>query len=450
MKRRHIRSKRHSKHNHKYSFIFFLGLLIIVGLGIKQIFFPPIFPLVHGPHLSKSLYAFGLNQQNVLGSRAKNSNLRLRKAPTPTPIRRPRSTPTPTMSVVSHPTPIPIVINSSQNQYGIAAGGGLPYLSQADLDIYFSQLKGLGVTWVRWDFDWSLIQKNGSASFDWSGTDRVAQTAIKYGISALGIIDFTPSWAQLTACKGDFACAPADPNAFGAFAGQVAARYAPLGIHYWEIWNEPNYYFFWKPKPDISSYVVMLKSAYANIKSADPSAFILTGGLASAGDEDNNIAPITFIQMLYELDATKDFDGIAVHPYTYPAIASYPASWNSWQQIATIRQTMSAHGDGNKQIWLTEYGATTGGPGNAHETTQLDNFIYGKDFMTENAQSDIMNDALLRLSQVSGSVGPFFWYSLRDDGTDKSTPENFFGLLRFDGTKKPAYDIFHNVILSNQ
>jgi polysaccharide biosynthesis protein PslG len=452
MNRRRRKVRRHTKSNHKYLlFISLFGLLIVAGLGIKQIFFPPILPLIHGPHLSKSLYASGLNQQNVLGSRVKNSNLRLRGVSTPTPIRRQRLIPPPTitMSITNHPTPTPVAI-ISQNQYGIAAGGDLPYMSQADLETYFNQLKELGVTWVRYDFEWGLIQANGSSNFDWSGTDRVVKTANKYGIGTLGTIAYSPAWARLTACSSDFACAPADPNAFGIFAGQVAARYAPLGIHSWEIWNEPNITGFWKPAPNVDSYVAILESAYANIKKADPSAVVLTGGLAAASDENDNISSVTFIRILYELDIKKDFDAIAFHPYTYPAVASYPASWNNWQQINVIRQLMIDNGDGDKALWLTEYGAATGGPGNAHDTIQLENFVFGNDYMTENAQSDIVYDALLTYSKLSGSVGPFFWYSLKDNGTDKNTPENFFGLLRFDGSKKPAYDVYRNAILLNQ
>jgi hypothetical protein len=220
-----------------------------------------------------------------------------------------------------------------------------------------------------------------------------------------------------------------------------------MGLHYWEIWNEPNIPLFWKPNPDVNSYVSILKSAYAGIKAVDPAAFVISGGLSPAADESNNIAPITFINKLYELDPTKDFDGVALHPYTYPVIASYPAMWNSWQQMNTIRQLMTTYSDSTKPIWITECGAPTGGLGTAHDTTQLD-FIYGQDFMSENAQAAIMNDALQLYSQLKGPVGPFFWYSLRDNGTSNDTPENFFGLLSFDGSKKPAYDVFRNMIIS--
>ena len=36
--------------------------------------------------------------------------------------------------------------------------------------------------------------------------------------------------------------------------------------------------------------------------------------------------------------------------------------------------------------------------------------------------------------------GPLFWYSYKDLGTTTNTMENFFGMYRHDGTKKPVYD----------
>jgi polysaccharide biosynthesis protein PslG len=448
MRVKYIKARQNRKTtHHRWLFVLLFGILIVAGVTIKQLFFSNVFAFFHGPHLSKALYKSGLNPQDVLGSRTNRFNFRFRNTSTPTPTKKP--TPTPTKKPTPTPTPIPI-ITTKHNLYGIAAGGSLPSFDQTTLDLYFSKLKELGISWVRYDFEWRQIQRNGAGTFDWSGTDRVVQAATKYGISTLGTIAYAPTWAQQPACKGSFACAPDDPNAFGIFAGQVVSHYAPKGIHHWEIWNEPNIPVFWKPTPNVSSYVAILKSAYSNIKSVDPSAFVLTAGLSIAGNENNNISPITFIQSLYASDTTKDFDGIAIHPYSYPVLASYPASWNFWQQIGTIRQLMATNGDATKPLWITEYGAPTGGQGSAHDISQMNNFTWGSDYMTEDAQATMMRDTISLYSSLQTPVGPLFWYSLRDNGTSRDTPENFFGLVRYDWSKKPAYDILHNAILAGQ
>ena len=75
----------------------------------------------------------------------------------------------------------------------------------------------------------------------------------------------------------DVLCAPADPGPFAQFAGAAAARYAPLGVHDWEIWNEPNG-AFWLPAPNPAAYVAWLRVMPA-IKAADPEATVISGGL---------------------------------------------------------------------------------------------------------------------------------------------------------------------------
>jgi hypothetical protein len=343
--------------------------------------------------------------------------------------------------------------NQSQSQllekddgYGIAAGGGLIFRSQDYLNQYFNSLKSLGVQWVRWDIEWSIVQKDGPTSYDWSGTDRVATTAKQYGINSLAIIDYAPKWASVGGCKTNSQCAPVDSQSFAKFVGETALRYKD-SIEYWEIWNEPNIPFSWNPRPDAKKYAEMLKDSYEEIKKTNPSAIVLSGGLAASDNEKNgSISPLTFMSTLYSSDTNKYFDAVAIHPYSFPASPNNKAWWNSWQQILPIRQLMNDNGDYAKKIWLTEYGTPTGGPGKSFSSNQVNGFNYGSDFMKESAQSDMMTEALSFYHQNTDWMGPFFWYSLRDASDKRDDPENYFGLLRYDGSKKPAYDVFKNAI----
>jgi aryl-phospho-beta-D-glucosidase BglC (GH1 family) len=58
----------------------------------------------------------------------------------------------------------------------------------------------------------------------------------------------------------------------------VAARYKPDGVTTFEIWNEPNNASFWQPRPNPAAYTADLIAAYAAIKKASPSAFVISGG----------------------------------------------------------------------------------------------------------------------------------------------------------------------------
>jgi len=49
------------------------------------------------------------------------------------------------------------------------------------------------------------------------------------------------------------------------------------------------------------------------------------------------------------------------------------------------------------------------------------------------------------MSESYAWAGPFFWYGLHDGGTSTTTVENFFGILRFNGSHKPAYSALQRI-----
>jgi hypothetical protein len=254
---------------------------------------------IHGPHVGPDLNKYLVTNSDEDMSLASTIKARVKKsfygegrtnsrqtvvqiAPTLTPT----LTPTPTIvnSVVNNPQTIvakqtiqsePIAqVNatysySTNNGFGVAAGGGLTSYSQADLDMYFSALRDLGVTWIRWDIDWPTVQPNNSTTYNWARIDRVANTAKNYGIRSLAIITYAPDWAEISDCPSGRFCPPKDMSMFATFAGKVAQRYEGV-ISGYEIWNEQNYQAFWYPNPSASVYADMLRQTYTQIKNADP------------------------------------------------------------------------------------------------------------------------------------------------------------------------------------
>src|SRR6202043_251802 len=112
-------------------------------------------------------------------------------------------------------------------------------------------------------------------------------------LTLLPILAYTPPWARPPGCATP-KWAPADPNAFATFAAAAASRYAPMGIHTWEIWNEPNIVGFWQPTPNVTQYVNLLKATSKAIKAVDPQSFIVSGGLAPTGASNGNIPQLDF------------------------------------------------------------------------------------------------------------------------------------------------------------
>lgn len=413
--------------------------------------------VVHGPHAGYSLSVVSQTQESgsVLAAvsrsrsreRQRNTTTKTQTTtvvtPTPAPapvLVAPAPTTTPVVVPTSTPTTTPTVTTTQTAPiYGIAAGGGLPWYSQADLNTYFANLKDLGVQWVRWDVDWSVVQYKDVNTFNWVDFDKVANTAKAYGIKSIVTIDYAPQWAVVGGCPVDKHCPPTDPNTYATFAGIVAARYKGT-VSAYEIWNEQNYPLFWYPSANVQSYINLLKLAYTKIKSVDSQVIVMTGGLAAGADGGGTIAPITFVNALYASpDARNYFDALALHPYSYPVSPDYVAVWNSWQQMYKIHDIMVQAGESAKKIWVTEYGSPTGGPGTMRSLDQLA-FNYGSDYMSEAAQQSMVQRTFQLYSQNKSWIGGFFWYSLRDNGTSKTDPENFFGLLRNDWSHKPAFD----------
>jgi hypothetical protein len=86
---------------------------------------------------------------------------------------------------------------------------------------------------------------------------------------------------------------------------------------------------------------------------------------------------------------------------------------------------MVANGDTDKKIWGTEWGVPTNGPS-------------GSGFVSESTQATQVTSAYTLWKSYSWA-GPLFTYTFRDAGTSTGTRENFFGLIRYDWSKKPSY-----------
>ena len=219
------------------------------------------------------------------------------------------------------------------------------------------ELVELGVGWVRHDVQWDVVEPTRGA-FDWSAADAVIDGARERNLHVLALLSYTPPWAN--GGHDDHRYAPRDPEEFGAFAGAVARRYRRLGVHAYEIWNEPNI-GYWQPAPDPAAYVAVLQAASRAIREVDPGAVIVTGGTSPAGDGPGTISPHAWLRALYEDGAKPWFDAIGHHPYVDSDVgpdSSDPG--NPWFQMAgsepSLRSIQSEYGDEDKRIWATEVG----------------------------------------------------------------------------------------------
>ena len=304
---------------------------------------------------------------------------------------------------------------------GSTIGFSDPYLygqTPAQIDQQLDQMQALGVNNVRVLIPWAGVEPV-QGYYDWSTTDYTINAADARGMGVLGVLNSSPPWAVnpgVPAISG----APASPAQYGDFAGLVAQRYAGK-VGAYEVWNEPNGQTYYAPKPDPAGYTQLLKAAYPEIKAADPNATVIggvTGAVIDYGDFTMN--PVTFVKGVYAAGGEGYFDALSYHPYNYGTPFSQGAALpdSPLNQLTAMRDLMVANGDANKEIWATEYGEPTS-------------------VATDAQQAAFLQDMLTTWPTL-GYTGPTFIHTLTDPSTGSTNPEDTLGVIRSDGTLKPA------------
>ena len=305
---------------------------------------------------------------------------------------------------------------------GLSPGFSIIDLSEQTLRRDLTAMRRLGADRVRVDLSWSRVQHTRGA-WDWADTDRVFRVAREVGLRVLAVLDYEPRWAVRHDASGQRLSV--SPQAFAAFADRASRRYADQ-VGSWEIWNEPNLEQFWGRAPDADAYAQLVEATAKRIRLRDPRARIVVGALAPATDaaDGSEVSPETFLERFYAAGVPRHlYDVVSVHPYSYPALPSEQQQWNTFHRLEGLHALMGLHGDGSKQLWLTEYGAPTGTSGRAVSPQRQAEMVVGA----------------LRASRRLGFVGAIFYYALRDTADAPDDLESNFGLITHQGVRKPAY-----------
>lgn len=301
------------------------------------------------------------------------------------------------------PAPVPPPAPTG-HAYGIAQND-IQYESNTVQQTYMQDIRSLGFTWLRVDANWSYVTSS------WANLDQVIMNATTYGLTVDLIINGTPSDAKRTTSD------------YGNFAKSVATRYLKT-VSTFEIWNEQNLDGSWGGSASPASYTPYLKAAYTAIKSVNPSATVLLGGTAPAASPD--VDPRDFLKGVYAYGGKGYFDAVAHHPYVFPAMIADNNSYSAWGQMyrttPSLRSIMTDNGDSSKQIWLTEFGAPTGG---------------GAEALTEAQQAEQLAEAITTVRTLSWA-GPLFLYTYKDIVNDGGM-ESYFGLVNHNNIRKPSY-----------
>ncbi len=304
---------------------------------------------------------------------------------------------------------------------GFSTGYGILEEDAGDVELDVEQMARSGARWLRLDLSWAAVEST-RGTYDWSAPDRVIDAARARGLQMVALAGYAPEWAAQSP--------EAVTSVFASFVAAAAERYRGRGVAVWEIWNEPNVRQFWGTNPDPHAYASLLRAAVPAIKDVDPTAYVLSGGLAPTKDRANGltISSLTFLEALMQDGALDEVDGVAVHAYGYPMLPSESGAddRNGFAVMPRAHQMLTEVGHPEARVWVTEFGAPTGASARA---------------VTQQRQAEIVAQGFA-LVRTLPWAGPLLVYCLRDTGTDPEDVEQNFGLVRHDFTPKPALAAF--------
>jgi hypothetical protein len=196
----------------------------------------------------------------------------------------------------------------------------------------------------------------------------------------------------------------------------------------------------------------LLKKTYPAIKAVRPDAIVLVGGIGGVQDKPGEKMPAdTYLAALYSYGAQGSFDGVAYHPYTNPNLpcdSNDPICVfnpnpsrkdpyglkNGWDRMLNAHNIMAAHGEGEKKIWMTEFGGATQGPPDGYRV------------LTESEQATLLVAGFARNSQYTWA-GPLCWFTYQDEGVNPLTDRggDWMGLIRKDASHKPAFAVYQKL-----
>lgn len=296
-------------------------------------------------------------------------------------------------------------------------------------DAALVRLARAGVRWIRNDLDWATVERvPGVYDFETPRFDALVESAECTGIHILFILDYgNPLYGPARAVVDD-----AGRQAFAAFAGAAAARYAGRG-HAWEIWNEPNLPQFWSAPgsgPDPEVYGELVATTAPAIRAADPSAHILIGSafmafpgvVAAIG----GVPGIEFLDRLFATGALAHADAVSAHFYRPEAPETVAAD------VAAIRALMDAAGT-TLPLWSGEWGYSTYDP-NAPPTGL--NYLPA---VTPERQAAYVARMLL-FNYELGLAGSVYFKDRDAAAPSPGNIEHHFGLMHDDLSSKPAYE----------
>src|SRR5215204_162870 len=298
-----------------------------------------------------------------------------------------------------------------------------------------------GIELLRQKFDWAVIERS-HGRFDLGWYDGFVLAAASHGMRILPILFNAPRFYARH--RGNAACPPRRMGRMARFARVLVRRYGRRGslwrqypgvrklpITAWQIWNEPNLRVYWCGRPRARAYARMLRVVGKAIRRVNRRAEIVTAGLPPS--KLSGTVPLPrFIRQLYWAGARRWFTTLAIN--------SYARNHHELGRLLRgVRRLMNRSGDRRARIWVTELGWGDAGP--RHR------FVVGSGGQARRIRRSF---AYVRRHRRGLRLRGVVYYSWRDGRPYPPHYKDMWGLhtglLRVDGSAKPAFHAFRGAV----
>jgi len=292
-----------------------------------------------------------------------------------------------------------------------------------------------GVAWERVRFHWAQIQAGGEGSWDEGEfTDAVLAGELAAGRQVVGLLIGIPDWADEGGIPRGLHLPHTDPgNTWAVFVRQVVGRYAGR-IDHWILWNEPDVWDSNHPGHtwggSVADFLQLTRVGYVTAKETNPNAVVHLAAFTHWWDAAYG-RELYFKRFLDELARDNNaagnhyyFDVATLHLYFQPHyvydITSYyyglMGNYGIW-----------------KPIWIVETNAAP----SMDPTWPVENPRF---HVSLEEQAAYMPQALaMGMAAGAQRIGI---YKLIDTPDDRAANPEPFGLLRIDGSYRPAFTTF--------
>ncbi|HFC12318.1 MAG TPA: hypothetical protein ENJ56_05690, partial [Anaerolineae bacterium] len=298
----------------------------------------------------------------------------------------------------------------------------------------------LGVGWTRVRFPWAEVQPDSAEQ--WLGVvdDGVIESEIAAGREVVGLLIGMPQWARDAADlpRGLYLDHDDADNLWATYVRTAVSRYQGQ-ITDWIIWNEPDIWdentpgYSWHGSE--ADFAQLLKVAYLVAKDVDSETVIHLPAMTFFWD--NNFGRTQYLDRLLT-EIAKDPQAEANGYYFDVATAHLYFQPNQIFDILAIWQgIMDKHGLGDKAWWLAE----TNAPVVDDPSWPVESVTFN---VTQADQANFIGQGIA--TALAAGVERVAVFKLIDTQGDRAANPEPFGLLRDDGSARPAFAAYQTVI----